>query len=451
MNPGMRYEVLRLQSFKHARLDDLGHVSVILLAEVGFYFDHITDRVLCFSCGYEYLRQFSSILRDIVHESTCQRHELNKSIRDTTFGLTPDVIQQEQLAVGQQINGHDFSSVDSFRERLPSNNGTLHDSPNTHPNQITLNNEQQQYRSTIQDPQSRDRLTLSPCTTTPQTTYYQAGTVTERQSASGHPALNISSVSYPHFSTRQARIATFASWSPAHSHRPDDFADLGFFFTGNADCVRCFCCGLGLKYWRPTDDIAYQHSRLRPSCAFNRLCKGQTFVDRVTQQIQAVPANVHTNAAVITDGVTSPVVSTNGLVTPFATTDVRNPSLASSHSNNYTDSNSSEDSGFAHASYANGDSPLEVTNGILAEAQQATPTVKALTISSLRNEELQVVERENLLLSARTTCRLCQAASVSCIFLPCGHVAACQDCADKVERCVLCSKVIIGTANIYLS
>lgn len=61
------------------------------------------------------------------------------------------------------------------------------------------------------------------------------------------------------------------------------------------------------------------------------------------------------------------------------------------------------------------------------------------------------MEREHSLLAQRTTCRMCQIKPVSCVLLPCGHVATCQECADKISRCVLCDKVIIGTANIYLA
>ncbi|BFZ09504.1 hypothetical protein BsWGS_12542 [Bradybaena similaris] len=591
----MRSEVLRLQSFKDDRHLNNVKVSVILLAREGYYLDHNTGKILCFSCSYEYSNQISSTLHEIVHVPGCQRHKFNKSFRKGTSFLTPDVLE-DQVASGQQNNEQGIANAGDVHERLTPTNGSVHNLVNGHSNQELLNNEQQQNRAITQHPQNEDRhrqspsttdrrrqspsttdrrrqspsttdrrrqspsttdrRRQSPSTTTPKTTTFsQAQAGTARESASEHSTLNISSVSHPHFSTRQARIDTFTGWNPAHSHRPDDFADLGFFYTGEADLVRCFCCGIGFKYWRPTDDIAYQHARQRPTCAFNRLCKGQEYIDKVQQEVQsqqdeldrhhlglsvastppsgatstganlpgpntslrgyqsatadrqtnpaattdrqsssayttngqtssayttngqasseyttngqasseyttngqisaAVSTNIQTNPSVIAHATASPGVSANGLVMSCDTTFGRNSSLDSSSSTDSIDSLNSEDSGIAPVSRASEISTLEsATNDDFSNFHQATALRDQPTRSAepSKNQELRVVEREHSLLSERTTCRVCRTSDVNCIFLPCGHVATCQACADKVTHCVLCNRAIIGTANVYLA
>lgn len=246
MNRRMSSEVWRLQSFKDESHLNNVTVSVILLAREGYYLDHDTGKILCFSCGYEYSNQFSSTLHEIVHAPECRRHRFNQSFRKGASCPTPDAFQDQVTSrhqnneqdVAHLMNRHqndeqDIPNAGDVQELFTPTNGSVHNSINGHSNQELLNNEQQQNRNTTQHPQNEDRSAQSPSNTTPKTTTFsQAQAGTARESASEHSTLYISSVSHPHFSTRQARIATFTGWSPAHSHRPDDFADLGFFYTG---------------------------------------------------------------------------------------------------------------------------------------------------------------------------------------------------------------------------
>ncbi|XP_059154667.1 putative inhibitor of apoptosis [Physella acuta] len=77
----------------------------------------------------------------------------------------------------------------------------------------------------------------------------------------GHPA-------NPAYITLQKRLESFRQWPADHIHSPASLARSGFYYAGYSDCVRCFYCGLGLKSWKPGDDIVDQHQKFRPSCHF---------------------------------------------------------------------------------------------------------------------------------------------------------------------------------------
>ncbi|CAG5129522.1 unnamed protein product [Candidula unifasciata] len=221
-------------------------------------------------------------------------------------------------------------------------------------------------------------------------------------------ALDLSKASYPLFSSAEARRQSFTSWSRTHSHRPEDLVAAGFFYAGYADCVRCFYCGLGLKYWRPNDIPAYQHARYRPHCVYNRLYKGQDYIDRVQQDLQVRP-------------LISYIVSTECI-----------------HKTEEREKKGTTEQ------------PIDAAPPAPGEAM--TAVVQRPNRGNIEfNELFMSVEREHTLLAERTTCRLCRRRPVSCIYLPCGHVIACQECADNATHCILCSKQIIGTANIYLA
>lgn len=109
--------------------------------------------------------------------------------------------------------------------------------------------------------------------------------------------LRLSEAVYPQFSTRQSRLSTFTHWphSATGMFPAQYMADLGFYYAGYADCVRCFYCGVGLKSWEPQDDPLTEHIRWRPECRFLMSTKGKEHVQQILQRIngtsEAVPVS----------------------------------------------------------------------------------------------------------------------------------------------------------------
>lgn len=50
---------------------------------------------------------------------------------------------------------------------------------------------------------------------------------------------------------------------------------------GQADSVRCFLCGIGLRNWDPEDEPWVEHARWAPECFYVRDNKGQEFINLV--------------------------------------------------------------------------------------------------------------------------------------------------------------------------
>jgi len=46
-------------------------------------------------------------------------------------------------------------------------------------------------------------------------------------------------------------------------------------------------------------------------------------------------------------------------------------------------------------------------------------------------------------------CKLCCTKSISTVFVPCGHMATCAECSDKVTECPLCRKPISTKQAVY--
>lgn len=95
----------------------------------------------------------------------------------------------------------------------------------------------------------------------------------------------------PELQSYESRLQTFDNW-PVDFFRKEDVAAEGFYYTGNADCTRCFSCGGAVRNWQPEDDILLEHARWFPCCPFV-----EEKLDRETLEIVC---NMHKNKEKIT-------------------------------------------------------------------------------------------------------------------------------------------------------
>ncbi|BFZ25247.1 hypothetical protein BsWGS_28286 [Bradybaena similaris] len=566
----MNFEEFRLSSFDLINFPKDDSSFVTNLAKSGFYFVSPTVQIICFGCGnkYERSQDSSASSADSFHHPQCTRHESNKPLDQSIQGLNPDALAEYfiqngsltpylcskilpsvadsseeftpknvakagpvsdlQLATNDYSSGYEsggFQQVESEREAHPDTQRSANDS-NT---------------GDVEEQSEPDRshLILTSATRCPvrfgsalsRYAEVRGDATAEGGAVGGIPILNLDSASYPQFSTEAVRRKSFTVWNPRHSHKPDDLAAAGFFYAGYSDCVRCFYCGLGLKFWRPEDIPAYQHARYRPHCQFNRLYKGQDYIDRVQQEqrseqgatdivetqtaptdmVEVRTAPTHPQDSVQTictsqvtsgpqeldflnseaarralndgwdrdqviqavrhifsvygEGCLEPELLTDILI-HFSTQEVPSQNLLSDASVGSNDSgintavpqltNSSPGSAILANALTvpdDGQDRQVVTQRIPDVATPAGTSVSMQPQARVPNRQdiLTSVEREHTLLEERVTCRLCRSKAVGCIYLPCGHVIACQECADNATHCVVCSKAIIGTANIFLA
>ncbi|XP_005108255.2 uncharacterized protein LOC101860770 isoform X2 [Aplysia californica] len=344
----MRYEMLRLTSFRHLHFPMEAFVWAPRLAASGFYFESGRSMILCFYCGRNFNPHTDSV--DTAHDPRCMWREHNVSFSEGTRAI-PEESLSSPSSVSGHVDGHNhlqvpeppapsslapssgygsaaswqFSlsggsqdqpppssgfaetmSTETFKTEInsyepplkssdlsssPSSNamfGSFHSLP---PNLNTVSgaavSEESKDDATSRLLTSGTREPVDMKRFPRRNSLVSQDTANRQQPQEGAmggrdtPHLDLRAVSYPQFATAHARRSTFSEWSPDHPLRPEDLVAGGFFYAGYRDCVRCFCCGLGLKYWRSTDVPAYQHARFRPHCVFNRIVNGQSYVDKV--------------------------------------------------------------------------------------------------------------------------------------------------------------------------
>lgn len=100
-----------------------------------------------------------------------------------------------------------------------------------------------------------------------------------------------------------------------------------------------------------------------------------------------------------------------------------------------------------------------VTAGILKVMQKALTNPPTGSVQpeagpnkgNIPPEKPVSLEEENRLLKEARLCKICMDGEVGIVFLPCGHLTTCVNCAPNLEDCPVCRCAIKATVRTFLS
>jgi hypothetical protein len=64
------------------------------------------------------------------------------------------------------------------------------------------------------------------------------------------------------------RLRTFQEWPVNYPVCPEELASAGFYYTGQAQVVQCFLCGITISEWNFNDIVIIRHQQANPECPF---------------------------------------------------------------------------------------------------------------------------------------------------------------------------------------
>ncbi|XP_060070270.1 baculoviral IAP repeat-containing protein 3-like [Ylistrum balloti] len=307
----------------------------------------------------------------------------------------------------------------------------------------------------------------------------------EERALSGNAPLNKAVTKHPGYADELKRRGTFRNWPARLQQSPEIMSAAGFFFSMNGDSVRCYVCGIGLRNWDQDDNPWVEHARWSPKCAYVLEKKGQTFIDLVQEAVrnaelqQALKEN---NERHVIGGYQA---------------------QGASNSKSQVDSDNPENFNAKSTRPGRPDqfpTDAERKNPLLCDAAQSVlnmgylPRVVKQCLDELLKLEgwhavsgrklmkmimekeevgdldpdLSVVpsqrprkrlkekisvpkarlEQENATLKERTTCKICLQNPVAIVFLPCGHLVSCAQCAPALKVCPICRGPMKATVRI---
>uniref|UniRef100_A0A3Q4MUL2 RING-type E3 ubiquitin transferase n=1 Tax=Neolamprologus brichardi TaxID=32507 RepID=A0A3Q4MUL2_NEOBR len=196
---------------------------------------------------------------------------------------------------------------------------------------------------------------------------------------------------YPEMEAEDSRLTTFHNWPTEASIQPDVLARAGFFYTGHGDNVKCFYCDGGLRNWEP--DLV------------GGLGASSAMLSPVVQTVLQMGFEA---------SLVESLVQTKYLLTGQHYTSV---------------------------------SDL-VTDVLQAEEEDRQRRPRSRGSCHFKENSPEELLRQ---LQEERTCKVCMDKLVSIVFIPCGHLVVCGDCAASLRHCPICRAVIRGSVRAFMS
>ncbi|KYN06942.1 PREDICTED: E3 ubiquitin-protein ligase XIAP-like [Cyphomyrmex costatus] len=211
---------------------------------------------------------------------------------------------------------------------------------------------------------------------------------------------------HPEYASFTARLTSYDRWPKAMSQTKEELANAGFYYTGSGDQTLCYHCGGGLRDWEPNDDPWVEHAKWFEYCPYLLVTKGMEFVSNVTGRTHTGAENIPSAA--------------NKLDEKLEKADSEN--TASGSSQNSTSSAITDNT---ETSIISGEAKCEEQS---VQSQDDKPCDKDARL-----------------------CKICYSREVRMVFMPCGHLLACAECAKNMKICGVCRKNVELTVQVYIS
>ncbi|NXT10728.1 BIR7B protein, partial [Prunella fulvescens] len=270
------------------------------------------------------------------------------------------------------------------------------------------------------------------------------------------------------------RLRTFQQWPRTAPVSARDLVEAGFFYVGPGDEVQCFCCGGVLKDWRPGDCPVIEHLNYFPSCKYVR---GEDVGNQEMLSLQEIFDTVDGQFLSVLQGIVSEetALPNEPEYPEMVTEEMRLSTFENWPQNSSMHPEQLARAGFFYTgrgdvvrcfycdggvrSWSFGDDPwrehakwypeceflLHSRGREFVNSVQATFSSTLLAPSQLSTEEqLRRLREERM-------CKVCMDKDVSVVFVPCGHLVACEECALNLRLCPICRAAIRGSVRAFMS
>ncbi|KAK3793996.1 hypothetical protein RRG08_028430 [Elysia crispata] len=272
-------------------------------------------------------------------------------------------------------------------------------------------------------------------------TYLELGIITERPKRY-------------EYAVRIKRLETFGDWPADHHLKKEDLADAGFYYAGYGDCARCFYCGGGLRNWEQDDDVWVEHARWFPKCAFIRQRLGQVFIDtvallaqtndKISFQMVVSEMKIDPSAFQI-DSKETPLKNDAAVLAVremgFQEKDIIPVAATLKESGQILSAD------ILFTALEDRKVPRKPVN-INTEANNLSVSVN--TDKAKDEELLNTLKQTNNDLRLQTLCKICMDKEVAVVFLPCGHLVCCTECASAMKDCPVCRNQVKGIVRAFM-
>uniref|UniRef100_A0A3Q2TZ12 RING-type E3 ubiquitin transferase n=1 Tax=Fundulus heteroclitus TaxID=8078 RepID=A0A3Q2TZ12_FUNHE len=256
---------------------------------------------------------------------------------------------------------------------------------------------------------------------------------------------------YPEMEAEDSRLATFHNWPSEALVQPDVLAQAGFFYTGHGDNVKCFFCDGGLRNWEPGDDPWQEHAKWFPRCEFLIQSRGQEYISNIQDAHSHLAPGFMSLSSLLPPPFPSDLVgglgASSAMLSPIVQTVLQMGFEASVVESLVQTKYLLTGQHYTLVS--------ELVSDVLQaeeEERQTGPNSTGVAGAYLQRSLGRPYPEELLRqLQEERTCKVCMDKLVSIVFIPCGHLVVCGDCAASLRHCPICRAVIRGSVRAFMS
>uniref|UniRef100_A0A0B7AYB5 RING-type domain-containing protein n=1 Tax=Arion vulgaris TaxID=1028688 RepID=A0A0B7AYB5_9EUPU len=382
----------------------------------------------------------SGLLQDYINSSlsnsSAMMHSMNQSMNnvsenDNVNGSRNRSFQNIENRTTNQFQQHISSSNQQGISHHPNINSQVYSIP---ANSIQTNTPASETPTGTLTTSQSSLATSNSAQPTFQLTYQLLGIFHERPK-------------YTDYAVVSRRFQSFESWPADHPIKKDDLIKSGLFFAGYGDCCRCFFCGGGLRNWEVEDDPFVEHARWFDKCSYIRQFMGHEFVLAVqslksrggTITLRDVTEHMQAMGQTIQNLFADRTLTDDAAVRSLIDSGYDSESVVQA-------AQSLRDSGELLSADVILRQIREKLTGSGANATSGTESIP--DDEGIPDQgRLQALKEENYALRSNLICKICMDKEVRIVFLPCGHLVSCQECAVALQDCPVCRSHIRATAR----
>ncbi|XP_052811044.1 E3 ubiquitin-protein ligase XIAP-like isoform X2 [Mya arenaria] len=239
-------------------------------------------------------------------------------------------------------------------------------------------------------------------------------------------------------------IEASVPWPESSPVKVEDMVAAGLVYTGVGDSVRCYHCGGGLRNWEPGDVPMEQHAKWYPTCQHVLITKGKTYIHNVkagenTEQNSARSSKVKHSSSDNSAQQQQQEAMQAAAEFGYSEENINIAACLFRERNGATSKFKGADL-VSILMEMEDDPDLALNANVLGSCSPTKPSDN----TEIEGDDLQSLVLENENLKALFNCKICLDNRADVIFLPCGHIVSCPQCAPALDICPVCSKSIMG-------
>ncbi|KAH9510062.1 hypothetical protein Btru_043407 [Bulinus truncatus] len=252
---------------------------------------------------------------------------------------------------------------------------------------------------------------------------------------------------FPSYSLKQNRLKSLANWPQTGNVDIERISDAGFYHEGGGQ-LTCFYCGGGFTKWNDKNDIYVEHARRYGKCAYINQKLGRQFVAAV-EELKKYKDKITYKMVTDKMGHFASLIDNKGNRLK------RDPAVKVLIESGYQEE---EVLNIAHqltSEDLSADILLErliqqdnVDHHLVKERWKLSEDTR---LSDNQAPDITELKNSNKELREQRMCKICMDSEVHVVFLPCGHLVACTECASALQTCAVCRETIRAVVRAFLT